>query len=183
MAATAVLARDQRPLSIPPLLAAVVVAATGITIAVAHRSVQLLEAWLSAGLANGLGVVSAETFGSAVVFPLDGRMVGFTITPGCSVAFVLPVFFLVAAALVAFGRIDIGQAVVTVVAVSATLFAVNQIRLLIVSASMRAWGFDLGYERSHILLGTFASTIGVVLGVFLFLFLVTRRSSAATDHG
>lgn len=68
-------------------------------------------------------------------------------------------------------------------AVSATLFAVNQIRLLIVSASMRAWGFETGYERSHILLGTLASTIGVILGVFFFLFLVTRRSEGAAGHG
>lgn len=161
----------------------VVVAAAGIAIAVVHQSVQLLEAWVSAGLASALGLVPAESFGSAVVFPIDGRMVGFTITAGCSVAFLLPVFFVVAAVLVALGRIDVGRAVVTVVAVSATLFAVNQVRLLIVSASMRAWGFETGYERSHILLGSLASTIGVVLGVFLFLFLVTRPSTAGADHG
>lgn len=87
--------------------------AAGLAIAMAHRSVQMLEAWLSAGLSNVLSVVPAETFGSAVVFPLDGRMVGFTVTAGCSVAFLLPVFFVVAAALVAFGRIDVGRAVFT----------------------------------------------------------------------
>lgn len=180
MAATAVVTRARRAWSIPPSLAAIVVVAGGIAVAVGHRSVQSLEAWLSAGLANGLGLVPAEPFGTAVVFPLDGRMVGFTITPGCSVAFLLPVFFVAAAALLAFGRISTSRAVVTVVAVSATLFVVNQVRLLIVSASMRGWGFELGYERSHILLGSLASTLGVVLGVILFLFLVTRRSQAVS---
>lgn len=181
MAATAVVTRDS--LRFPPMLAAFGVAAAGISIAVAHRSVQILEAWLSAGLANGLGVVPAEPFGIAVVFPLDGRNVGFTITPGCSVAFLLPVFFVVAAALVAFGRIGISRAVFTVAVVSATLFAVNQLRLLIVSASMQGWGFETGYERSHILLGTLASTTGVVFGVFLFLFLVTRPRQTGAGHG
>jgi hypothetical protein len=183
MAATVVINRGQRLWGVPPLLGAAVMVAAGIAIAVAHRSVQVLEAWMSAGLASALGVVTAEPFGIAVVFPLDGRNVGFTITPGCSVAFLLPFFFVVAAALLAVGRIGAHRAVVTVVAVSATLFAVNQVRLLIISASMRGWGFETGYERSHILLGSLASTIGVVLGVFLFLYLVTRPSQAEADHG
>ncbi len=174
--ATVVINRGQRLWSVPPSLAAVVVVAAGIAVAVAHRSVQAAEAWMSAGLATASGLVTAQPFGSAVVFPLDGRNVGFTITPGCSVAFLLPFFFVVAAALLASGRISAGRAVFSIVAVSATLFAVNQVRLLIVSASMRGWGFETGYERSHILLGTLASTIGVIVGVLLFLFLVTRPS-------
>ncbi len=181
MATTVAIARAQRQQLVPPSLTALAVVTAGIAIAVAHRSVQAAEAWMSAGLATALGLVTAEPFGSAVVFPIDGRNVGFTITPGCSVAFLLPFFFVVAAALLASGRIGPGRAAFTVVAVSVTLFAVNQLRLLIVSASMRGWGFETGYERSHILLGTLASTIGVIVGVLLFLFLVTRASSSGGD--
>lgn len=180
--AAAAIGRGRHSLRVPPSLPAGLVVAAGITIAVCHQSVRAVEAWLSAGLASALGVVPAEPLGNAVVFSLDGRLVGFTITPGCSVAFLLPFFFVVAAALVASGRVGIRQAVVTIVTVSATLFAVNQARLLIVSASMQGWGFETGYERSHILLGTLTSTIGVVLGIFLFLFMLTRSSRITTDH-
>lgn len=181
--AAAVSTRGQRLLSDPATLGVLAVLALGISIAVSHQAVRYLEAWFSAEVASSLGVVQAHQVGSAVVFPLDGRLVGFTITPGCSVAFLLPFFFVVAAGLLAFGRIGMRRALATVVAVSATLFVVNQVRLLIVSASMQGWGFETGYERSHVLLGSLASTIGVVLGVFLFLYLVTRSSKAAADHG
>lgn len=181
--ATAVITRDPEPLRVPPALAALVVLVSGIAIAGSHRWVQALEAWLSAAVASALGVVDAEPFGSAVVFALEGRNVGFTITPGCSVAFLLPFFFATAAALLAFGRIGVRRALVTVAAVSAMLFAVNQVRLLIVSVSMRGWGFETGYERSHVFLGTLASTTGVVLGVFLFLYLVTRPDKVAMHRG
>lgn len=183
MAATALVARHHLGVRLPPSLAAVLMVVAGVGVAVDQVRVRALEAWLSAGLAKGLDVVQAEPFGSAVVFPLDGRQVGFSITPGCSVAFLLPFFFVVAAALLAFERITPRRSVVTIVAVSAVLFAVNQVRLLIVSASMQGWGFETGYERSHILLGTLASTIGVVLGVFLFLYLVTRPSRSASGLG
>ncbi|HWH35705.1 MAG TPA: hypothetical protein VNT56_10365 [Acidimicrobiales bacterium] len=158
-----------------PALAGGALAAVGIAVAVAQSTVRSIEAWLSAGLGRGLGLVEAEPLRSAVVFELEGRSVGFTITPGCSVAFLVPFFFVVAAGLVAVGRIHLRRAVTAVTVVTAALFAVNQLRLLIVTASMRGWGFEAGYERSHVLLGTLASTVGVVLAVFLFLFVVTRH--------
>lgn len=180
---SAVVTAGQRALRVPAGLAGLLVALSGVSVALAHQTVRGFEAWLSASVASNLGVVVAKPLGSAVVFPLDGRLVGFTITPGCSVAFLLPFFFVVGGALLAVGRIGIGRAVATVIAVSATVFAVNQVRLLIVASSMQGWGFETGYERSHILLGSMASTIGLVFGVFLFLFLVTRPVRTARSNG
>ncbi|CAN5204192.1 hypothetical protein BH18ACT4_BH18ACT4_06610 [soil metagenome] len=149
----------------------------------AHPRVRMFEAWVSAGVADTLGVLDADRLGTAVIFPIDGVLVDYEITAGCSVAFLLPPFFVVAAALIASGRIGIRAGLATLGVVTVALLAVNQLRLLGVALSMRNWGFETGYERSHILLGTLASTIGVVAGVVLFVFMLTRQPAPAVSHG
>ena len=127
-------------------------------------------------MARGLGLVPARAVGSAVVFPLRGRFVGYTVTEGCTVAFLVAPFFVIAALLIASRRTPPRRGVGGIAVLSAVLFTVNQIRLFIVAASMQAWGFRSGYERSHVFLGTMLSTVGTVLGLLLFVWLVV-------DHG
>ena len=148
-----------------------------------HRHVRNLEAWASASIVDRLGILAADPFGTAIVFPMDHRWLGFTITAGCSVAFLLPPFFVVVAGLIASRRVGVGRALFALLTVVTALLVVNQLRLLIVAASVRAWGYETGYERSHILLGTLASTLGVVIGVVLFLYLLTRNPARAAADG
>ncbi len=46
-------------------------------------------------------------------------------------------------------------------------------RLLVIAASMRAWGYPTGFDRSQVLLGSVVSTIGVTGGLLLFRRMVT----------
>jgi hypothetical protein len=43
---------------------------------------------------------------------------------------------------------------------------------MVIAASMLWWGFQTGYERSHILLGTALSTIGVIIGIVVFVWML-----------
>jgi hypothetical protein len=55
------------------------------------------------------------------------------------------------------------------------IFLVNQLRLLVIAGSMLAWGFRTGYERSHVFLGTVLSTVGVIIGVIIFVWMLIGR--------
>ena len=49
------------------------------------------------------------------------------------------------------------------------LVLVNQIRLAIIVVSMRAWGYETGYERSHVLIGSAVTTLGLAAVAIVFL--------------
>ncbi len=72
-------------------------------------------------------------------------------------------------------RVCIRTGLTSHAAITVVLFTVNQARLFVVVASMRAWGFRAGYERSHVFLGTILSTLGVVVGLLLFARLVVKQ--------
>ncbi len=135
-----------------------------------------LEATTGAGVARWLGLVPAEAIGSAVVFPLRGRLVGYAVTEGCTVAFLIAPFFVIAALLIASRRTPPRRGLTALATLTVVFFTVNQARLFVVAASMRVWGFRPGYERSHVFLGTMLSTVGAVIGLLLFVWLVA-------DHG
>lgn len=160
-----------------PMVAALV-AVAGVALIVRQGSVRILEAAAAAQLSSHLGVVQAQSVGRAVIFPLDGHFVGFYLSASCTVALLLSPFFLVTAGLLLGRRIGLGRGLRTLGAVSILLFVVNQLRLVVIAASMRLWGAHTGYEQSHVLLGTVVSTVGLVAGVVLFVVALARESQS-----
>ena len=55
------------------------------------------------------------------------------------------------------------------------IFVVNQLRLLVIAGSMLAGASRSGYERSHVFLGTVLSTVGVIVGVIIFVWMLIGR--------
>jgi len=159
----------RRP-AVPRLLLAAAALAAGAGLIVWQASVRRVEAAVSARLVSLIGLLPAHRLGTAVVFILRGRFVGYNLTPECTAAFLIaPFFFIGAAAIVAAPRVPILRTVTTVALITALLFVVNQVRLAVIAGSMRAWGFVPGYDISHVLLGTMVSTLGIVGGLLLFL--------------
>ena len=134
----------------------------GCPVVVAQTTVRHLEAQTAAGLADLVGLASAQSLGASVIFPLDGHFVGFNITPACTVALLVLPFFLAATLIIASRRVPIRRTLMALVVFSAVIFAVNQVRLAVAVGAMRVWGFESGYERSHVFLGTVVSTVGVL---------------------
>ena len=161
----------------PARAVAVLLVVTGAAVISLEALVRGVEAAIGAELASLVGLVPARAIGSAVVFPLHGRLVGYAVTEGCTAAFLVAPFFVVAALLIASRRTPPLRGLRAVTAVSLVFFTVNQARLLVVAASMRAWGFQSGYERSHVFLGTMLSTVGALAGFLLFVRLVTKERS------
>jgi hypothetical protein len=165
------------------LLVALVVVGAGVELILGQHAIRSVEASVAAALAATLGVVPAHSLGTAVVFPLDQRFVGFSLTAGCTASLLAAPFCLIAAGLVATRRISVARGLFTLGLVSAVLFAVNQLRLLVIAASMRLWGFTTGYNRSHVLLGSLVSSIGLVIGLLLFVLAMVYERRAQERHG
>jgi exosortase/archaeosortase family protein len=157
-------------------------AAAGLAVAVllvaAQAQIRRGEALGSAALLSLLRIAPARSFGTAVTFPAQGRYVGFTVAAGCTAALLIVPFVLVAVVLLLAGRVRPGRAVATVAVFAVVVTLINQLRLLVIAEAMRAWGYPKGFDRSHVLLGTIVSTIGVAGGLLLFLRMVVPRSQA-----
>jgi exosortase/archaeosortase family protein len=152
-----------------------------VIVILANDAVRRLEAATSAQVVDVIGM-HATSLDTAVTFPLDGRFVGYALTAGCSVAFLLSPLYLVVAGLLSTSRLTVRRALVCVIVITAVLFTVNQLRFAVIALSMRTWGFDRGFEISHVFLGTLVSTFGVLGGLLLLLHQVTleRRRGPAT---
>ena len=137
------------------------------------------EAMGSALLLKLLNIAPAVSLGTAVTFPAKGRYVGFTVAPGCTAALLVVPFLVVAGILLLARRVQPRRAVSTMAAFTAVVVLVNQLRLLVIGSAMRVWGYPTGYDRSHILLGSLVSTIGVAGGLLLFLRMLTSRPGAS----
>lgn len=155
-------------------------AAAAVLLVAGQEQVRRVEAAASAALVNLLGVAPAESLGSAVTFPAKGRLVGFTVAPGCTAALLVVPFFILAGVLLLAGRVRPRQAAATVAVFAAVVTAVNQLRLLVIAMAMRAWGYPVGFDRSHVLMGSLVSTVGVAGGLLLFLRMVVPRRGAVT---
>lgn len=132
------------------------------------------EAWLNAQLVNAVGLADTRSIGAAVIFPLDERWVGFMVSSGCSVAMLLIPPIVLASTLVGFRRISMARGLNALALAIVLLVSVNQIRLAAVVVSMQTWGFRLGYERSHVLIGSVITTVGLIAVTILFVVLVSR---------
>lgn len=172
---------QQRSFSLPEFdsrstrwgLAALVVA-LAVALFVGQASVREGEAWVAVVLLTAARIVGAQTFGSNVLFSLDGAFVGVNITAACSAALLISPFFLLAAGLLLSRRTSVGGGLRTLGLVATWLFVMNQVRIVLVVLSMRLWGFERGYELTHIALGSVLSTFAVFGGVALFVRAVSR---------
>lgn len=164
---------------------AVALLLVGIAVAVITEGsfVRGIEARSGATVARLLGLVPARALGSAVVFPIHGRLVGYTVSEGCTVAYLVAPLFVIAAMLIASRRTPPRRGLIAVTVVTGVFFAVNQARLFVITASMRLWGFESGFERSHIFLGTILSTLGAVAGLVLFVRLIVKENASRDERG
>ncbi|MGW0217507.1 hypothetical protein ACWDXH_24255 [Micromonospora chokoriensis] len=173
-----------------PWLRATVGALVGVAIAAATlwrwHDIASAEAWLNAHLVNAVGLADAKSIGAAVIFPLDQRWVGFMVSSGCSVAMLLIPPIVLASTLIGFRRITLSRGLNALAMAVVLLVTVNQLRLAAVVVSMQTWGFRLGYERSHVLIGSVITTAGLIAVTILFVVLVSRtkriRGAAAGVH-
>jgi hypothetical protein len=156
-------------------------AVVAIAVLALQQIVRRSEASFSAGLLRILHVRPAQSIGISVVFPLKGHFVGYTLSVGCSAALLIIPFMLVSAGLLGSRRVSMTRCLQSLAVVAAILFIVNQLRFLVIAASMVLWGYRIGYERSHIFFGTLLSTVGVVAGVIVFFFMLggDRRQTPA----
>src|SRR5688500_8543777 len=155
--------------------------AAAVFVVVFQRDVREVEAATSSALVSYVGLEGGR-IRTAVMFQLDGRWVGYALSAGCSVAYILAPLYLVIAGLLAAARLTTRRAVECFGLLTALLFTVNQARFAVIGLSMRQWGFETGYERSHIFLGTFISTIGVVGGLLIVVAYMAREQRALR-HG
>ncbi|MDG4839720.1 hypothetical protein O7631_24605 [Micromonospora sp. WMMD967] len=173
-----------------PWLSATVGALVGVAIAAATlwrwHEIASAEAWLNAHLVNAVGLADAKSIGAAVIFPLDQRWVGFMVSSGCSVAMLLIPPIVLASTLIGFRRITVSRGLNALAMAVVLLVTVNQLRLAAVVVSMQTWGFRLGYERSHVLIGSVITTAGLIAVTILFVVLVSRtkriRGAVAGVH-
>jgi exosortase/archaeosortase family protein len=162
-------------------------AAAALTLSVAlvagQEHVRRAEAVSCAFLLDLLRIAPADSIGTAVTFPAQGRYVGFTVAPGCTAALLIVPFVLLAGVLLLARRVAPSRAIATVAVFAAVVALINQLRLIVIAVSMRGWGYPEGFERSHVLLGSVVSTIGVAGGLLLFLRMVIPRRAREDRDG
>ena len=164
-----------------PVLSAFAVVLMVALFVVAQR-VQELEATISAELARLGGISDAVRTGTSVLFTVDGVRTGYSITLGCTVAFLIIPFTGATVVLLAIQRVRVRTAVAALAAAIGTIVAINQLRLLTIAEAMSAFGADEGYARTHVLVGTVISTLGVVAAGTLYLAVLLRGSAPEGRH-
>jgi exosortase/archaeosortase family protein len=158
--------------TVTALVAGAVVVAT---IIFKVRDIARTEAVVSSWLIRFTGLADSRTVGTAVIYQLGHRWVGFAITGGCSVALLMIPPFILTSVLISLQRVSWVRGVVAVVGSVVLLAFVNQVRLFIIASAMQWWGFKTGYERSHVLIGSGITTIGIALVTIIFLIAITRQ--------
>lgn len=159
-------------------ITAVLLAVAAVGLIATESHMRALEAQVAAGVLRLTALGHAHTVGPVVVFPHGQHWIGYTIAASCTAALLIAPFFLIAAGLLASGRIRLRDGLLAVAVVAVIVWLANQLRLLVIGMSMRMWGVKTGYSRSHVLAGGVVSTLGVIIGiaVFMALMLNTRAS-------
>jgi exosortase/archaeosortase family protein len=135
----------------------------------------LAEAALAADLLRWFHISHARPVGSAVIFPHGQGWIGFTVATSCTAALLIAPFYLVGAALLVPSRLPIKRVIAALGAVTVIVWVANQVRLLLIGMSMSAWGFRAGYSRSHILAGGIVSTLGLAIGIAVYVGLLLNH--------
>ena len=157
------------PLAVPT---AVAVFAVGLGLLLWEGRFRVAEASASAWVLRLIRLRPASSLGPDVIFPLRGQWVGYTLSMACTAALLIAPFFAIAGLLLLSGRVSRRRVLLALGVTSVIIFVVNQLRLLVIAASMQVWGFETGYQRSHVFLGTTLSTIGVIVGIIIFVWLL-----------
>jgi len=154
----------------PASLVAAGFIAAGAGVILAQHQIRFFEARLSALVLAGTHVTThAQSIGPVVAFHIGRGWGGLSLTAGCTAALLMTPFLLVGAGLLLARRIGVARSLVSIAAVAVIVFAVNQLRFLLIAGAMQVWGFQTGYERTHVLVGGLLSTFGVAVGVVVFL--------------
>lgn len=149
-------------------------ALTMLAMIVFSSRLQNLEAAAAVPLARMIGLEDARRVGRSVLFTVDGRATGIDITVGCTAAFLLLPFVLATTVLLAVRRIPALRAFTSLAVAVVVILLVNQARMLAITAGMATWGPEVGYARTHVLVGTAVSTLGVVLAGTCYLVVLLR---------
>lgn len=158
-------------------LVALTLVATAIALFVFARPVRLAEAWTQTRLLE-LGGIDAQQIGTAVLVDVQGRLAGISLAAGCSIGPLLAVMLLCCAPFVWFRSLSVTRVAMSVAQLAAVLVLANEIRIAAIILSMREWGFERGYDFSHVFLGSAITTVGFVLGAVLFVRLFVSRPEA-----
>ncbi|HEX3425197.1 MAG TPA: archaeosortase/exosortase family protein [Acidimicrobiales bacterium] len=123
------------------------------------------------------GVVMSIVTGKTVVYRPEhivyfetaaSRTVGLEITASCTAIFLVVPFFFLGAIMAFIPRVRILRLLLGLTLGAATVFILNQLRLLMIAWATWHWGITEGFNWSHILAGGVITTIGVLIGLFLF---------------
>lgn len=166
------------------VIGGLLLAAGGVAMFVSQTHLRAVEATMAAAIMRVTDLANARALGPEVIFTHGQHWIGYTIATSCTAALLIAPFFLVGAALLVGRRLGLRRAFLAVGVVSVAVWLVNQVRLLLIGASMQLWGLKTGYGRSHVLAGGVISTVGVTIGVVAFLALMLReRESASSRRG
>jgi exosortase/archaeosortase family protein len=141
--------------------------ALGAALLTVTRQACVLEASVQHWMLERLGI-DALHLQTAVLFPIDGHLAGVTLSPGCSVGPLLGVFLLLASPVAHWREVRARRVLASAVALVGIFVLANQLRILVIVVAMMQWGFDRGYEVSHVFFGSAITTIGFVLGAIIF---------------
>lgn len=147
---------------------------TLIAMVVFSTRLQSLEAAIAVPLARAIGLEDARQVGRSVLFTVDGEATGIDITVGCTAAFLLLPFVVGTTVLLAVRRIPAVRAFASLGVAVVVILLVNQARMLAITAGMATWGPEVGYARTHVLVGTAVSTLGVVAAGTCYLLVLLR---------
>ena len=154
-------------------LAVLLVAIGGLLLA-AESTFRRGEATVAATFLRATGQGQAVARGATVFFVHGDRWIGYVVATGCTAALLIAPFFFLAGGLLFLGRLSIRGSLLAVGAIAVLIAGINQARLWVIGASMGHWGFQSGYDRSHVLAGGVLSTVGVSLGLVLLAVMALR---------
>lgn len=149
----------------------VVIAIAGVAF---NTQITVWEAQINQGLLSLLDIVKdPQQVGSAVIFADGLRYIGLQITPGCSVAMLLAPFVAVTGVLLWVGRGTPRALGFSLGLLFVVFMLTNQLRLSFIAGAMHWWGFERGYEISHVAVGSIISAFGFVFGIVVFVIVLT----------
>lgn len=164
---------------LPRRLLAILLVAAAVGLVLGARQVRYGEAGIQALLLR-VGGLEARHVMTSVVVSIDGRPAGISLAGGCSIGPLLALFLLACAPFVWYRAMSVPRVLLSVAQLALALVVANEIRIAAILLSMRRWGFERGYEFSHVFLGSAITTVGFVAGAVLFarLFVSAPRRSA-----
>jgi exosortase/archaeosortase family protein len=109
--------------------------------------------------------------------------IGLSVTPECTVAWLLAPFLMLCAALILGPRLRPRSAVIAMSITAAALVLVNLVRLSVIGLATHFWGMKAGYRWSHDVYGSIIAIVGICLAVVLFVKLAARLSRPPVPVG